>query len=474
MLLGAIADDLTGATDLALMLQRGGMRTVQVVGVPENASAFGDYDAVVVALKSRTNPVGEALSMLLASADVLLSAGVRQLFFKYCSTFDSTDEGNIGPVADALMTRVGAEMTIACPAFPANGRSVYQGHLFVGDTLLSESPMKDHPLTPMRDSNLVRIRSRQTERDVGLIPYSVVEEGSDAVLARIEASPGISIVDAILDAHLHTIGRACSELKLVTGGSGVAIGLPGNFIDAGLMTFSDPTRTIDAPAGRQAILAGSCSAATRAQIDHALAAGIAALTIDPFKVADGSMSAGDVAGWADRQHSNAPALVYSSADPAEVRAVQDRLGRETAGELVARLQAKTAGLLARNGFTRFLVAGGETSGAVVAGLGVSVLEIGPEIDPGVPWTVSLGNRPLALALKSGNFGALDPARLSRLDAKGNLISGEAPTKESFLHMAMYCERPDALGIVHPHSTHSVAVSCLEEIDPDNVLPALTA
>jgi uncharacterized protein YgbK (DUF1537 family) len=412
MLLGCIADDLTGATDLSLMLSREGLRTVQTTGVPREDIDLAEVDAVVVALKSRTIPADEAVAMSLTAADWLLAAGAQRLFFKYCSTFDSTDAGNIGPVADALLWRLDSPLTIACPAFPATGRSIYQGHLFVNGVPLNESSMRDHPLTPMRDSDLRRVLQRQTARKVGHVAYADVEAGSVAIFKALEreaqAGREIAIVDALTDGHLRAIGTAIAKLALVTGGSGIAIGLPKAYQAAGLIDqLTPPPSRIDAPTGRAAILAGSCSAATRGQIDAALQAGTPAFRIDPFAIADGSLTPAAVIDWLARQPTTLPPLVYSSDDPENVRAVQAKLGRDQAGHLVEDLLAKVAAALPARGFSRLLVAGGETSGAVVNALGVKALGIGPEIDPGVPWTRSRSGPDVALALKSGNFGAPD-------------------------------------------------------------------
>lgn len=422
MLLGCIADDLTGATDLAIMLTRAGMHTLQVMQVPDAPNAggghlkaqghvqLGGYDAIVVALKTRTCPVQEAIDLSLKSADALLALGAKQLFFKYCSTFDSTDQGNIGPVADALMAKLGADLALACPAFPTNKRTVYMGNLFVGDVPLAESPMKDHPLTPMRDSNLVRVLQRQTKSQVGLVPFAVVDKGADAIASAFAEArrrgERYVIVDAITDKHLVDMGTAAAGMKLITGGSGVALGLPANFVRRGLMKAAAAPASMPAPKGRAAILAGSCSEATRGQVATAKAAGIPAFEIDPLAVAAGSQRVTDILLWVERQPQTAPLLVYSSADPAAVKTVQSKLGRERAGAVVEALLADVAKRLIATGTTRMIVAGGETSGAVVNGLGVTALEIGPEIDPGVPWTRAVG-RDLVLALKSGNFGAPD-------------------------------------------------------------------
>ncbi|MEQ1649459.1 MAG: 3-oxo-tetronate kinase [Hyphomicrobiaceae bacterium] len=410
MLLGCVADDLTGATDLALMLTRAGMRTVQVMEPPKDASQLDGFDAVVVALKTRTCAPDEAVALSLASTEALLKAGARQIFFKYCSTFDSTEKGNIGPVADALLKRLGADLTIACPAFPTNKRTIYNGHLFVGDVLLSDSPMKDHPLTPMRDASLVRVLQRQTPHKVGLVSFGTVRQGSATIKAAFDAArargESYLVVDALDDQHLVDIGAACDGLKLVTGGSGVALGLPANFVRAGLMKSAPAPTTMTAPKGRSAILAGSCSEATRGQVQCAIAAGVPTFKIDPMGIATGKFDAASIATWVSENGAKGPVLVYSSADPNAVAEAQRVLGRDKAGALVEHLLADVAKRIVNNGVTRLLVAGGETSGAVVQGLGVETLEIGPEIDPGVPWTRAVG-RDLVLALKSGNFGAPD-------------------------------------------------------------------
>ncbi|MFZ9684649.1 MAG: 3-oxo-tetronate kinase [Gemmobacter sp.] len=406
--LGAVADDLTGATDLALILAEGGMSVRVAVGVPGDAAELGDADAVVVALKSRTIAPAEAVAQSFAAARVLGAAGARQILFKYCSTFDSTDAGNIGPVTDALMALLGTDRTIACPAFPANGRTIYQGHLFVGDRLLSESGMQDHPLTPMRDPDLVRVLGRQTARPVTLIPHPTVARGAGAIGAALAAGgPGIRIVDALSDDDLRAIGRAVAPLPLVTGGSGIALGLPANFgITARPGGPRWPQGAI-AP-GRAAVLAGSCSGATRAQVARARAAGAPVLRVDPAEIAAGRMRPADVLDFALAEARGMAPIIYSSADPDEVARARSALGAGAAGEMVEAFFADLAVAMAERGFTRLLVAGGETSGAVIAALGVGVLDVGPKVAPGVPWMRARGAREgLALLLKSGNFGAPD-------------------------------------------------------------------
>ena len=410
-LLGCIADDFTGATDLASMLVKHGMRTVQVIGVPGASDPVPDADAVVVALKSRTSPVAHAVSESLAALAWLRVAGCRQFFFKYCSTFDSTDRGNIGPVADALIAALGCGFALACPAFPANNRSVYQGHLFVGSALLNESGMEKHPLTPMTDANLVRVLSRQTDGTVGLVPFATVEQGAaairDAMTALKEQGRRYAIVDAVSNAHLAAIGEAAAAHALVTGGSGVALGLPENFRRAGVLpVLADPGALPDA-AGHAAVLAGSCSRATLAQI--AAARGHAqVLELDPLATPDARALASQAIAWMQGKLGAAPIVIAASAAPEQVAALQEKLGRDAAGVLVEHALADIAEALVARGVRRLVVAGGETSGAVVTRLGVRRLRIGAEIDPGVPWTFAEGSGPaMLLALKSGNFGARD-------------------------------------------------------------------
>lgn len=407
IVLGAIADDFTGATDLANTLVRQGMRCLQANGVPRPGFKLPDVDAVVVALKSRTTPRDKAVRDSLAALTWLRGHGARQYFFKYCSTFDSTDKGNIGPVADALLDALKADFTVVCPAFPATGRTIYKGHLFVGDCLLSQSGMRDHPLTPMHDANLVNVLARQTPHKVALVQYADVEKGPERIaecFARlVNEGYRYGVVDAISDAHLLTIGTACAGLRLVTGGSGVALGLPDNFRRSGLLGAPAEPQ-MPAGDGRCVVLAGSCSQATLAQVARARK-DWPAYPIDPLGVTDIDTAVGDAVSWAAQQDEQAPLVYYSSAEPDNVRAVQEQLGREQAGSLIERIHSGIARKLVEQGVGRLIVAGGETSGAVVAALGVEALEIGPEIDPGVPWTQTLGEHRIALALKSGNFGS---------------------------------------------------------------------
>lgn len=412
ILLGCIADDFTGGTDLAGMLVKYGMRTVQMIGVPTGRLP-DDVDAVVIALKSRTNPVGEAIEESLAALRYLQSVQCRQFYFKYCSTFDSTPAGNIGPVAEALMDALATGFTIACPAFPANQRTIYKGYLFVGDVPLNESSMRHHPLTPMTDANLVRVLQAQTRRKVGLVEYATMSQGSDAIARRFadlrRDGYGFAVVDALSNNDLVELGVACAELPLVTAGSGVALGLPQNFRRLGLLADTLVADTLPPVGGHRAVIAGSCSAATQGQV-AAMRQHHPAFKVEPAELASGRNVVTAALDWAESRIGNEPVLVYATADPEEVKVAQAALGVDEAGALVEKALAAIAQGLVERGVGRLIVAGGEISGAVVKALGVRGLRIGPEIDPGVPWTVALqdaGRNPLALALKSGNFGTLD-------------------------------------------------------------------
>ena len=403
ILLGCIADDFTGASDLANNLVRAGMRVVQTIGVPASPIS-ADVDAVVVALKSRTIAPQDAITQSLAALAWLQAHGAEQIYFKYCSTFDSTAQGNIGPVIDALMDALGTDFTIATPAFPDNKRTVFKGYLFAGDTPLNESGMQNHPLTPMTDANLVRVLQAQTRRVVGLVDYTVVARGADAVRERITqlqaSGVGMVIVDAISNDDLMRLGPALKGMPLVTAGSGVAIGLPQNFG----MTPSAQASVLPKASGMQAVVSGSCSLATNAQVQAFIATGRPALAIDPLRMASGIDVTAEALAWAAPLLQAGSVLVYSTAESAAIKAVQRKLGVEEAGVLVEGTLAAIAKGLVALGVRQLIVAGGETSGACVQALSITQMQIGPQIAPGVPWCFASG---IHITLKSGNFGAND-------------------------------------------------------------------
>ena len=411
MILGVIADDFTGATDVASMLVRAGLRTALVIGVPDGAPP--PADAIVVALKTRTVPAASAVRESLAALRWLQAAGMRQCYFKYCSTFDSTPAGNIGPVLDALMDALrdepNASFSIACPAFPENGRTVFRGHLFVGDELLSDSGMRHHPLTPMTDANLVRVLQAQCRRRVGLIRHDTVAQGVAAVRERIAVlraeGIAVAVADAISNADLCVLASACVDLPLVTAGSGLALGLPDAYAARGWARPDAQAAQLDAMRGMAAVLSGSCSLATNAQVAAWRAAGKPAFALDVRALARGEPVAERALAWALEHITTEPVLVFATAAADELKAVQADLGSARAGALVEACLAHVALGLVNAGVRRLVVAGGETAGAVVQALGVSTLRIGAAICPGVPWTqATRAGAPLWLALKSGNFG----------------------------------------------------------------------
>lgn len=411
-LLGVIADDFTGATDAASMLARTGLSVSVLIGVPASFSLAPHSDALVVALKSRTVPAAQAVQDSLAALAWLQTQGCQRFYFKYCSTFDSTPRGNIGPVADALLDALNESFTVICPALPVNGRTVYQGHLFVGGQLLSDSPMRDHPLTPMTDANLLRVLSRQTDRQVGLAGFAEVEAGGAALRNRLThlrvAGHSYALLDALNDTHLQTLANALTELKLLTGGSGLLGALGEAYRAAGSLEQNNHAAPPHHVMTRSLVLSGSCSASTRQQVAQ-FASRHPAFEVDPLALAENAQDIlNAVLNWLEQQPAHQPVLVSSSASPEEVQRAQQLLGVERAATLTEALLSNVASQAVEQlGFNTLVVAGGETSGAVVQVLGLEALEVGPEIDPGVPWTLALPQRRLALALKSGNFGTPD-------------------------------------------------------------------
>jgi uncharacterized protein YgbK (DUF1537 family) len=415
--LGCIADDFTGATDLANNLVRAGMRVILTVDVPRQNTPLR-ADAIVVALKSRTIAASLAVEQALNACRWLRQQRAEQIYFKVCSTFDSTAAGNIGPVIDALMDELNCNFSIATPAFPETGRTVVHGHLFLGDTLLSESGMRHHPLTPMTDANLVRVLQAQLhsgkDRRVGLIDYRVVAESSEAIHRRIDTlkaeGVAIAIVDALNKQDLDRVGEALKHSPFLTASSGLAESLPRNW-------GFRPSTTITLPPshGRRAILAGSCSVATNAQVQKFLHDGGVAYSLNPLLlVADFELEMTRTLRWVDHMWANAangPLLVYSTAEPAQVSAIHEQLGIAKAGAVVEQAMARLARAFVERGVGSLVVAGGETAGICVQALAIEQMEIGPQIDPGVPWcyaaTSASRNGGLHLALKSGNFGTPD-------------------------------------------------------------------
>jgi uncharacterized protein YgbK (DUF1537 family) len=406
MLLGCIADDFTGASDLANTLAKGGMSTVQFVGIPQG-TAQASCEAGVVALKTRSIPARDAVAQSLAALSWLKEQGCRQFLFKYCSTFDSTPQGNIGPVAEALLDAVAAPVAVVCPVFPATGRTLFMGHLFVKDRLLSESGMEKHPLNPMTDPDLRRWLRLQTKGEIGFVPREIVRRGSEAVRALLEAEAEagrrLVVVDAIEDADLLTIGAAIAHHELVTGGSGIALGLPENFRKAGLLRKAGSTYRPGKGPG--IVLSGSCSSASQAQLAHYLLTH-PGLALEPEALMSGRQKVADATAFV-RDHLKDAPVVYSTAKHERVAQAQEKFGRQELADKIEHFFGALAAALVDEGVARIAVGGGETSGAVVTALKAESLIVGPEIDPGVPALAATGDRPVRLALKSGNFGAVD-------------------------------------------------------------------
>ncbi len=407
--LGCIADDFTGATDIAGLLARSGVRVSLRIGVPD-APPDGTSPFEVIALKSRTAPVAEAVNETRAALAWLQAAGAQRFFWKYCSTFDSTADGNIGPVAEALMRDLDTDQTIYCPAFPENGRSIFMGNLFVGQQPLAESPMKDHPLTPMRDSNLMRLLAPQVTKPVGLTDRRTVEKGADALRASLadHRADGTAhvVVDAVAHSDLETIAAACRDMPLITGGSAVAMPLPALYLADGLLSADAPRAQAPQLGVGTIVLSGSCSSMTNKQVADYTSRGVPAFQLDPLSLAEnGPHKALD---WLSKQDLDKAPIIYATANPESVRAAQEKLGVAGAGEIVEATLSACAVAARDKGARRVIVAGGETSGAVTKALAVAQLDIGTEIAPGVPWTYCTSDGAnIALALKSGNFGTED-------------------------------------------------------------------
>lgn len=411
--LGAIADDYTGASDLANTLAKAGLRTVQTIGVPRDDLPLPDLDAIVVALKSRSIAAADAVRQSLEANQWLRARGASHVLFKVCSTFDSTDAGNIGPVTEALRRESGNLLVLVTPAFPETGRTVFQGHLFVGSQRLDESPLKDHPLNPMRDSSLVRVLARQSRGTVGLIPLAIVEAGLEAVTAEMSrlssAGTAMAVIDGVFERHVETAGRAALETPLSTGASGLGLGLARALVKSGRVRPQAHGGASDTPiGGPAAILAGSCSQATLGQIAAAEPL-MPVRRLDAERLISAPSEIDETLGWAADQVHRGPFLIASSAPPDRVAALQARHGSAAAGQAIEQAMARMAEALVSAGVRRLVVAGGETSGAVVDRLGIPAFLVRDEIAPGVPVlrTVGASQGEMLFALKSGNFGGSD-------------------------------------------------------------------
>jgi uncharacterized protein YgbK (DUF1537 family) len=406
VLLGCIADDFTGATDLASFLVKSGMRTVQLIGIPSEPVDLSQADAVVIALKSRTLPANVAVEQSIAALEWLKQFHCEQYYFKYCSTFDSTKKGNIGPVTDALLNNLEENFTIICPSLPVNGRTVYKGHLFVNDDLLNESGMQNHPLTPMTDANLLRVMASQASGKVGLVPFEIISKGAENIqqaFQKFSKEYRYVVVDTVSSDDLYAIGKASAHLKLLTGGSGLSVGLAKNFEDKGLFKIRSNSAELSKVKGEAIVLSGSCSAMTQKQVVR-FQENFQSKKISPLDIASGRTTLDDFLAWFENNRNAGTLMFYATDTPENIRLVQAELGIEHASEIVENFMADLVTALEKRGITKFIVAGGETSGAVVKALKPSMLKIGESIAPGVPLTEIAGDSPKLVALKSGNFG----------------------------------------------------------------------
>ncbi|WP_410652726.1 3-oxo-tetronate kinase [Amycolatopsis sp. cmx-4-54] len=403
--LGAIADDFTGATDVAVAFRRGGLRTLLFFGVPPETEILSPHDAIVIALKSRAIPAADAISASLEALRWLQNRNAEQIYFKYCSTFDSTPRGNIGPVLDALSQALSPDHVVMTPSSPEHGRTQYQGHLFVGDTLLAESPLRDHPATPMTDSRLPRLLRAQTATPVRLITHDIVRRGETAVREAAAGKSGYVLVDALTEDDLRLLGRVAVNSPLVAGAAGLAAGL------AAARASAAPTVTeARTPIGPAAVLSGSCSARTLEQVAVMTRLGRPAHRLDPVTTPDPDALAAGALAWYDSLTGVDGPLVYSSSSPADLERTQRELGVARSAEILEKATGLIAIGLAERGVRRLVVAGGETSGAIVSALDIRGGVIGAEAAPGVPWIHPVGDHHPALLLKSGNFG--DPGLLA--------------------------------------------------------------
>ncbi|MGN8161395.1 3-oxo-tetronate kinase [Pantoea sp. 22096] len=408
MRLGVIADDFTGATDIASFLVQNGLTTIQFNGIPASEE-MTEAQAIVISLKSRSCPADQAVSQSLAALAWLQKQGCERFYFKYCSTFDSTAQGNIGPVTDALLNALGETQTVICPALPVNGRTVYQGYLFVGDQLLSDSGMRHHPVTPMQDSNLMRLMTSQATGKAGLIAAAQIDQGAESVRQALDqlAEQGISYVvtDTLHQGHLLTLGEALSDRRLVTGGSGLAIGLARQWTTAG--TDAEAERAGRPHGDRAVVLSGSCSQMTNRQVAAYRKLAPACEVEIEHCLEDAEGYARQLCDWVEaNSHQTMAPLLFATADAQQLQVIQQRYGAQRSSEAVEQLFAAVTRELKQRGWQRFIVAGGETSGVVAQSLGVTAFHIGPTISPGVPWVRDI-HQPLSLALKSGNFGDED-------------------------------------------------------------------
>jgi uncharacterized protein YgbK (DUF1537 family) len=405
----AIADDLTGGLELASLIRRGGVRCPLLLH-PGPRTDLAGLEAVVFGLKTRVIPARRAVAAFARAMDAIGRRGARQVFYKYCATFDSTPRGNIGPCADLLMERREAGFTLFCPAFPEVGRTVYQGHLFAGEVLISDSPKRFDPLTPMREPSLVKVLQAQTRRRVGLLPHAVLAEGVAAAAARAARlqADGIpyAIADTLDEADLAVTAEASVDWPLMTGGSSVAVYYPALWRARGWMAGTDAPALPPPPPGPAVVVAGSCADRTFDQLAH-FGERRPVLFLDPARALDGADLVAEALAWAGRGLPDGAVAVATSARPDAVAALQRRLGRRRAARLAEDILARIAAGLHASGIRRFVISGGETSGAVLEALKVTALEVDSYVTAGQSHSMTTGPDPISFYLKSGKLGPVD-------------------------------------------------------------------
>ncbi|NBI42431.1 hypothetical protein GVX76_02820 [[Haemophilus] felis] len=400
-MLGIIADDFTGASDIASFLVENGLNTIQMNGVPSSPLTT-KVDAIVISLKSRSNPGGDAIAQSLNALDWLKTNGCDQFYFKYCSTFDSTEKGNIGPVTDALLDQLEENFTIICPALPINGRTIFNGYLFVGQALLNESGMQNHPTTPMKDANLVRLMDKQAKGKTGLVSYVDLMKGADFVKERFatlrQQGYRYAVIDSVDNSQLAVLAEAIADFKLVTGGSGLAA-----YMAARLSKGQKSTNALVPNKASSVVLSGSCSVMTNKQVAQ-YAKKAPHIYLDVEQSLSNPQYAEELTQWVLNHidHEFAP-MVYATVAADKLKEIQQTFGAEKASQAIEHTFAKLAQNLYQAGVKNFITAGGETSSIVVQQLGFSGFHIGKQIAPGVPWLKALESD-VYLALKSGNFG----------------------------------------------------------------------
>lgn len=404
MIIGCIADDFTGASDAASFLVKGGMQTILFNGIPQEKERTESCQAIVIALKTRTQKTEDAVKETLKAAEWLKENGAKQLYIKYCSTFDSTPKGNIGPIMDALLEKYEVPTTILCPALPVNGRVVKDGNLYVNGIPLNQSSMKDHPLTPMWDSDVGKLMRDQSRYDCVKISCGEMNKPEEVQkkirLFGAEKPHFYVIPDFETGKDARSIVQNFGKLPILSGSSGILTELAGQYKLEKSTTLKTDERTI----GSGLLLAGSCSQATRSQIAFVQKNGIKSKRMDPLKLLAGEQTEQEL--WDFIQTNHTDVLIYSSDTPESVRKVQ-QAGREQIAELLERTMANLAKRALQAGYTRLVIAGGETSGAVTKALGYRSYMIGTSVAPGVPIMIPRENKNVRLVLKSGNFGQED-------------------------------------------------------------------